>query len=168
MKKFLIALFVVFSVFTFPCEKVNADFFCDDVCLTRAINGELSPTEVQYYGVGNLVKTVAGYFNGDVWKAMKVLGLASNTYVADTTVNVVYDVNFEGNIFGIYQCQPGYQYCSEGQLLGYYQEDENIIRVICTPNGNCSEEVLLENQPTNLLEEVFNQSHYYGGPGEWE
>ena len=130
MKKFLIALFVVFSVFTFPCEKVNADFFCDDVCLTRAINGELSPTEVQYYGVGNLVKTVAGYFNGDVWKAMKVLGLASNTYVADTTVNVVYDVNFEGNIFGIYQCQPGYQYCSEGQLLGYYQEDENIIRVI--------------------------------------
>lgn len=170
MNKILVTLLVVLFVFaTFPSGNVYAsNFECDSICIQKAINGELSPSEIEYLGVGNVVKAITNYYKGDVWKALKILGLAPNTYIANTTANSVYGTQLDGAVYGMFVCQSDYVYCEEGQVLGYKQRETNIIRIICNTGEVCKEEVLLENQPSNLLNEVFNQSRYYGGPGAWK
>lgn len=170
MNKFLAALLIVLSIFaTFPSGNVYAnDFECDSICIQKAINGELSPSEIEYLGVGNVVKAITNYYDGNVWKALKMLGLAPNTYMADTLVNAVWGTKLDGDVFGMFVCQSNYAYCEEGQILGYKQEETNIIRVICNINEICQEVVLLEDKPSNLLDEVFHHSVYYGGSGAWK
>ncbi len=171
MKKILEIAIVVLSILalTIPNGHVNANSFeCDSNCINKALSGEMSSEEIKYYGTGNLVRALTSYFNGDVWKALKTLNLAPDSYTADTTVNAVYNTTLDGTVTGLYVCQSGWSYCSENQILGYIQEEGTIFRVICTPNKDCKTKVLFENEPNNMLDEVFNQSRYYGGSGEWK
>ena len=166
MKKLIVLLAVVFLAF--PSGKVSADFICDSACVERILSGGVSPEEISYYGTGNLTRVLTSYYEGDTWMALRVLNLASNAYRAVNAVNYVYGTQFNADTIGFFQCQSGYLYCQEGQFLGYSQESDKIYRVICTPGEICQEEIILEDEPFNLLNEVFFQSCHYGGPGEWE
>jgi len=166
MKKLLVILVVLFLAF--PTGKANAEFVCDSACVERILSGGVSPEEISYYGTGNLMKVLTSYYDGDTWMALRMLNLASNTYVAVNAVNYVYKTQFKANTIGFFQCQSGYQYCEQGQFLGYFQEIDKIYMITCTPGEICQEKIILEDEPLNLLHEVFFQSCYYGGPGEWE
>jgi len=165
MKKLIVILVVLFLAI--PSGKASADFVCDSACVERILSGGISSEEISYYGTGNLLRVLTSYYGGDTWMALRMLNLASNTYTAVNTVNYVYGTQFKADTIGFYQCQSKYLYCEEGQFLGYFQEDDKIYRVICTPGEICQERIILEDEPLNLLNEVFFQSCYYGGPGEW-
>ncbi len=169
MKKIVLGCLIatVFLIVLSGQVKAN-DNPCGDYCLDKALLGWLTDEDYQLYGMGNIIRTVTEHFQGDLWKALKVLGFAESTYHADMTVNMVFNTQLDGNILGLYICQTNYIYCTEGEILGYYQVDDKIIRVHCSPNIVCQENFLFDEMAANTLVEIFHNSKYYGGEGSWK
>lgn len=166
MKKLIVVVFVLL-VLALPSGSASADFVCDRACMEEILTGGVSEEELSYYGTGNLVRALTSYYEGDVWMALRMLNLASNSYVAASTMNYIYGTQFEISAVGFFKCPSGYSYCEEGEFLGYFQDDADVYRVTCTTSGVCQEEIILEDEPSRLLEELFFKSCHYGGSGEW-
>lgn len=154
MKRIFIAIVVCFLLVT-NLSVVFADAPCDEQCVQEAISGHMSSDQLKNYGTGNVVRAVANYYEGNLWKALRVLHLAPTVNVADWNVNTIYHTKFDGTVIGFYICQSDFQYCETGEVFGYIQEGDKLKRIFCVPDGPCREDILLEGDPDYGLAEFF-------------